>query len=82
MNKIKFIDIFGYFASILVAISFLMKSMKTLRFVNIIGSICFVIYSIIIHAYPVAFINLFVISINIHYLWQNKNSNKENQETP
>ncbi|SFR67992.1 YgjV family protein [Anaeromicropila populeti] len=64
------IDIFGYSASILVAVSFLMKSIKKLRFVNIVGSTCFVIYSIVIKAWPVALINIFIVGINIYYLCQ------------
>lgn len=68
MGNINFIELFGYFASIVVAISFLMKSINKLRFVNMIGAMCFVIYSVAIKAWPVALINLFVVFINIYRL--------------
>lgn len=68
MESINVVEGLGYLASILVAISFLMKSINKLRFVNLIGSICFVIYAIAIHAIPVALINLFTVCINVYYL--------------
>lgn len=70
MININAVEIFGYFASILVAISFLMKSIKTLRLINIIGSTCFVIYSIAIHAWPVALINTFIVGINLYHIFK------------
>lgn len=68
MGNISSIEWLGYFASIMVAISFLMKSVKKLRFVNMIGAACFVIYSVVIKAWPVALINLFTICVNTYYL--------------
>ena len=73
-----FVDGLGYFASILIAISFVMKSINKLRLVNIIGALCFVIYSVIIHAWPVAFINLFTVCINVYHI---RNRNKESKTT-
>lgn len=63
-----FVEILGYCASGLVALSFVMKSMRKLRFINIIGSVLFVIYSITIQAWPVALINTFVVGVNIYHL--------------
>lgn len=68
MGNISLVEWFVYFVSIMVAISFLMKSINKLRFVNILGAICFVIYSVAIKAWPVALINLFVICVNIYHL--------------
>lgn len=68
MGNINVIEWFGYFASVIVAISFLMKSINKLRLVNTLGAICFVIYSVVIKAWPVALINLFVICVNIYHL--------------
>ena len=36
----------GYLASIFVVVSFLLKDIKTIRTVNLLGCICFVIYGI------------------------------------
>ena len=68
MGGIDLIQLFGYFASIVVAISFLMRSITKLRVVNTLGAICFVIYSIAIKAWPVALINFFIVFINIYHL--------------
>lgn len=68
LKSINFIELLGYFASIMVAISFLMKSINKLRLVNILGATCFVIYSVLIKAWPVALINSFIVCINIYYL--------------
>jgi|BioPla2DNA2_1021312.scaffolds.fasta_scaffold00101_24 hypothetical protein len=73
MENMNLVDYLGYFASIMIAISFLMKSINKLRLVNIIGFTCFVIYSVIIRAWPVALINFFSICINGFYLSQGEN---------
>ena len=68
MESINLVEGLGYVASVLVAISFLMKSINKLRFVNMVGGICFVIYAVAIQAIPVALINLFTVCINAYYL--------------
>lgn len=68
MGNINAVECLGYLASVLVAVSFLMKSINKLRFVNLVGSICFVIYAVAINAIPVALINFFTVCINIYYL--------------
>lgn len=76
MENINLIECLGYVASVLVAISFLMKSMNKLRFVNMVGAICFVIYAVAINAIPVALINFFIVCVNIYYLTK-KNALKQ-----
>ncbi len=76
METINLVECLGYLASVLVAISFLMKSMKRLRFVNMVGAICFVIYAVAINAIPVALINFFTVCINVYYLTR-KNVSKQ-----
>ena len=51
------IEVLGTIASILVLVSFMMKDEKTIRSVNIIGAIIFVIYGICINAFSVWFLN-------------------------
>ena len=68
MESSNFIEWLGYLASVLVAISFLMKSIDKLRFVNMLGAICFVIYAVAINALQVALINSFIVCINVYYL--------------
>jgi len=62
-------EIIGYIASGVVLISFLMKQMKHLRIVNIVGCVLFVIYGILLHySFPVIITNTAIIIINVYYL--------------
>lgn len=51
------IEALGTIASILVLVSFMMKDEKTIRSVNIIGAIIFVVYGICINAFSIWFLN-------------------------
>lgn len=63
-------EIIGYIASILVAISLLMTSILRLRLINIVGAIVFVIYGLLIGAYPVALVNFIIVLINLYQLYR------------
>lgn len=63
-------EIIGYVASVLIAISLMMRSILKLRVINLIGSVVFTIYGLVIHAYPVAAVNFFIVLINLYYLYQ------------
>jgi hypothetical protein len=58
-------ELIGYLASIVVSVSFFFKGIILLRIVNIIGSTIFIIYALLIRAYPVACLNLFAIIFNL-----------------
>lgn len=58
----------GYAASLLVVMSLLMRDIKRLRYINLVGSILFVIYGILIAAYPVAVMNFVATLINLYHL--------------
>ena len=67
MNSVPFsIELLGYIATFLVAVSFLCKSMTRLRAINALGATLFVIYSLIISAYPVALLNAFLVGVNLY----------------
>ncbi|HWR44971.1 hypothetical protein [Sporomusa sp.] len=68
MGTINLVEWLGYLASGLVAISFLMKSINKLRFINVVGAILFVIYGVAIQALPVVLVNLFVVGVNVYHL--------------
>lgn len=61
-------EIIGTCASLIVLISFLMKGEKSIRLVNIIGAILFVIYGIFIGAFSVWFLNGALVLIHIYKL--------------
>ncbi len=58
----------GYGASALILISMMMASVLKLRVINLLGSILFVAYGIIIQAYPVVFMNGCIAVVNVWYI--------------
>lgn len=62
------LEYIGYLASVIVLISLLMSSVKKLRWINLFGSLTFVIYGFLIKAYPIAILNIGTVSINIYFL--------------
>ncbi len=68
MSTQMLIELFGYLGSLLVVVSMLMTSVVKLRIINMIGSIIFAIYALIIKSYPTALMNFFLVGINIYHL--------------
>ena len=64
----------GYLASILVALSLLMSSVKRLRWINMIGSFVFAIYGLVIMSVPVLLMNTFLVFVNLWFLIKLKQS--------
>ncbi|HEX8692017.1 MAG TPA: hypothetical protein VF746_06340 [Longimicrobium sp.] len=64
------LELVGYAASGLVAVSLTMSSILKLRVINLVGSLAFAVYGALIHSYPVAAMNLFIVGINLYYLRQ------------
>jgi len=64
------LELFGYFGSVVVAVSLMMKSIIKLRWFNLIGAIAFVIYGFLIGAYPVFVLNGFIAIADAYYLVQ------------
>ncbi len=58
----------GYLASLVVAISLLMKSLLRLRWINTAGSLIFSVYGFLIGAYPVGGFNAVIVLINAYFL--------------
>ncbi len=62
------LQIIGYTASIIIAASMTLNSIVKFRWVNLVGAAIFTTYGILIHAYPVAFLNGFIVLTDIFYL--------------
>ena len=59
----------GYLASLVLMISFLMKNINTLRIINSIGAVLFVVYGILlVTSWPIIISNTFILGVNIYYL--------------
>ena len=70
MDNGLFLELLGYVASILVAVSLMMSSILRLRIINLVGAIFFVLYASLIGAYPVVIVNSLITLINLYYLYQ------------
>ncbi|MEA3391585.1 MAG: hypothetical protein U9Q91_01255 [Candidatus Marinimicrobia bacterium] len=62
------LEIFGYVASIIIAISLTMKNIHRLRWWNLFGAIAFSTYGGLIGAWPVFAVNGFIAIVDICYL--------------
>ena len=58
----------GYLASLFVLLSFFMRNIKALRLINTLGCLFFVVYGIILPAWPVAITNGAIVLVNLYYL--------------
>ena len=68
-----YIEILGIVATLFILVGFCFKTMTFwgsffLRFLNIIGSIVFVVYGILLPAYATAILNAALIVVNSYYL--------------
>ena len=68
MEKHFLLELVGYAASALIAVSLMMSSIKRLRLINLVGAAGFAIYGLLIHAYPVAVLNGVIALVNIYHL--------------
>ena len=64
------LEIFGYFGTALVLLSFLMRDIKRLRVVNMAGGLVSLIYALCTHTMPVVVLNLSVMAINAFQLYR------------
>ncbi len=62
------IEIIGYVASVLIAVSLTMTNVVRLRIINLIGCLLFSFYGFVIDALPVALMNAFCAGINAYNL--------------
>lgn len=69
MFEISLTEWVGYLASLVLMISFLMKNIITLRIINSIGAILFVVYGFMLAtSWPIIITNTFILGINFYYL--------------
>jgi len=68
MDSAAWYEVIGYLASLAIVVSLSMKSILRLRLVGLIGSVLFLVYSLLIEAYPIAITNVVIISIHAYFL--------------
>lgn len=62
----------GYLASLFVLLSFLMRNITNLRYVNSIGCLFFVAYGFLLDSWPIIITNVAIVCVNFYYLVINK----------
>ncbi|MBE6660646.1 MAG: hypothetical protein E7605_04505 [Ruminococcaceae bacterium] len=76
-----YLELFGYLGTSLVLLSMMMTSLTRLRVVNIAGSVITTIYSVLMSAFPVVFLNVGLIIINVVQLIREAKTNRSKGET-
>lgn len=59
---------FGYLASLCLIIALLVNNDLKFRWFNTLGNVAFIIYAVILSAFPVLLTNLILLGINLYYL--------------
>ncbi len=62
------IEIVGYLASLIIALSMTMNSIVKFRWINLVGAITMTIYGFVLGAIPVGILNFFIVVVDIYYL--------------
>lgn len=72
-----YLEIFGYIGTLLILISMMMSSVRKLRIINICGSFISMVYALLCNTYPIVFLNLGLIIINVIQIYKLYSLNKE-----
>lgn len=75
------LEIVGFVATTLVFVSFLPKKVKLIRWLNLIGSMFFVVYGFGIGAFWTGFMNACLIFVQIYHLVKIYKKEKEQNES-
>lgn len=71
---ITYTEWIGYLASLVLIISFMMKNIRTLRIINSLGAILFILYGIMLQiSWPIIITNTFILGVNCYHLVKRKN---------
>ena len=62
-------ELIGLFASVLVVFSFLFNGERSIRWINILGSIVFIVYGVLIKAWSIVLCNMALIIIHLYKLY-------------
>ena len=68
--ELNTLQIIGYIASVIIALSMTINSIVKFRWVNLVGALTFSTYGFLIGAMPVAFLNGFIVSVDLFYLYR------------
>ena len=77
---ISYVEWIGYAASFFLLLSFMMRNITTLRYINSLGCLLFVAYGFLLDAWPVAVTNGAIVLINAYYLFINRKDKPAGEE--
>lgn len=66
---ISYVEWIGYAASFFLLLSFLMRNIKALRYINSLGCLLFVAYGFLLGSWPLIITNGAIVLINFYYLF-------------
>lgn len=75
-------QLIGYIASIFLAISLVINGAIKFRIFNMLGQIAFIVYGIVINAFPIIVANSVLLCINIYQLYKLSQSNEQFKYVP
>lgn len=64
------LEIIGYTASIIIALSMTMSSIVKFRWINLIGAAMFSTYGFLLGTFPVGIMNGFIVAVDVYYLYK------------
>ena len=82
MNAAFALELFGYLGSVVILVSMVMTSVVRLRVINMIGSVIFTTYALLIHSYPTALLNGCLVLVNVYQLWRLRNTTRSYEVQP
>lgn len=65
-------EIIGIVATLFIIASFLTKDLIKVRIVNLVGSVIFIVYGVLIHSWSTAILNLVMVIVHLVYLLRRK----------
>ena len=71
----------GYAASVFIVLSFLVNNLKSIRIINMIGCLCFVVYGTYFGFWPVVIPNAILVFIQLYFLLFKDNKQNPKAET-
>lgn len=74
------VEIIGLLGTVFVLISFLMKDVRKIRYVNIIGAVLFVVYGAIINAISTWVLNGALVIVHIVFLIKDNKKRQTNEK--
>jgi hypothetical protein len=74
---VSLVEVLGYVASLLIVASLSMTSVVRLRALSLLGSVAYVVYGLLIGAYPVVLANAVIAGLNIHFLLKEIRTRKD-----